>query len=313
MSAARLLLINYHYLRDPAAAPFPGIYPMAMDAFRAQVDDLAARFHVATPEEAERFLLGGGTLPRDSVLLTFDDGMREQGVAARDVLDARGIKALFFVTSRPLIERRPLTVHKVHWLRAHTDPRAFATEFESHVPPERAADRTDEASRQKAVQQYVYDTPADALLKYRLNFSLPHDVVDRATAMMLRARGIDERIFGSDLYMDREELRALVANGHTVGAHGHSHAPMSRLGPGLDADVKRNVDCLAGILGSPPRWLSYPYGREWAIPTDAPALCARHGFQLAVTLFLGWNGSSEDRARIKRINTNEVGSVAAAA
>ena len=313
MSAPRLLLVNYHYLRDPAAAPFPGIYPMAVDAFRAQADDLAGRFHVATPDEAERFLLDGGALPRDSVLFTFDDGMREQGVAARDVLDVRGIKGLFFVTSRPLIERRPLMVHKVQWLRAHTDPRHFAAEFESHLPPELAADRTDETSRQKAVQQYVYDTPVDALLKYRLNFSLPHDVVDRVTAMMLRTRGIDERVFCSDLYMDREELRALVANGHTVGAHGHSHAPMSRLGAGLDADVKRNVECLTGILGSAPRWLSYPYGREWTIPADAPALCARHGFRLAVTLFLGWNGPREDPARIKRINTNEVGSVAAAA
>jgi peptidoglycan/xylan/chitin deacetylase (PgdA/CDA1 family) len=311
--SARLLLVTYHYLRDPTSAPFPGIYPLAMGAFAAQVDDLAGRFHIARPEEAERFLLGDGRLPRDSVLFTFDDGLREQGVAARDVLDARGIKALFFVTSRPLTERRPLMVHKVHWLRAHTEPRQFSAEFESHVPAEWSADRADDATRRRAVQQYVYDSPADALLKYRLNFSLPHDVVDQATGRMLRSRGVDERVFASDLYLDREELRGLVSNGHAVGAHGHSHAPMSRLGAGLDADVKRNVDCLASILGGTPRWLSYPYGREWAIPADATALCARHGFQLGVTLSVGWNGPNEDPARIKRINPNEVGSVAAAA
>jgi peptidoglycan/xylan/chitin deacetylase (PgdA/CDA1 family) len=311
--SGRLLLVNYHYLRDPKGAPYPGIHPLAMDAFADQVDDLCRRFHMARPEEAERFLLGTGSLPRDSVLLTFDDGMREQGVGARDVLDPRGIKALFFVTSRPLLERRPLMVHKVHWLRAHTEPRAFSAEFESHVSPEWAADRTDEATRKRAVQQYVYDSPADALLKYRLNFSLPHDVADRATTMMLRSRGIDERVFSSDLYMDREELRALAANGHTVGAHGHSHAPMSRLATGLDTDVKRNVECLTSILGAAPRWLSYPYGREWAIPADASALIRRHGFQLGVTLFNGWNAGGGDPALVKRINPNEVSVVAAAA
>ena len=313
MSAARLLLVNYHYLRDPSAAPFPGIHPMALDAFGAQVGDLAGRFHVATPDEAERFLLGNGALPRDSVLFTFDDGLREQGVAARDVLDGRDIKALFFVTSRPLTERRPLMVHKVHWLRAHSEPRQFTAELESQLPPEWAADRMDTASRERALEQYIYDSPADAILKYRLNFVLPHDVVDRATATMLRTRGIDERVFCSDLYLDREELRALVANGHAVGAHGHSHAPMSGLGPGLDADVKRNVDCLTALLGTRPRWLSYPYGRNWAIPRAARALCARHGFSLAVTLFVGWNLAGEDPALIKRINPNEVASFAGAA
>jgi peptidoglycan/xylan/chitin deacetylase (PgdA/CDA1 family) len=307
-----LLIVTYHYLRDPKATSYPGIYPMAVAAFSAQVDDLARRYHIATPDEAEGFLLGRGSLPRDSVLFTFDDGLREQGAATRDVLDARGIKAVFFITSRPLVERRPLMVHKVHWLRAHTEPERFRAEFDLHLPAEWAADRAGENAKREASEQYVYDTPTDAMFKYRLNFLLPHDVVDRATAAMLRARNIDERVFCSDLYLDGEELRALAANGHAIGAHGHSHAPLSRLvGRALDDDVKRNVECLTGILGAAPRWLSYPNGRQWALPRDPGALCARHGLALGVTLQVGWNTpAGQDPALVKRINTNEVAMLA---
>ncbi len=307
MTNPRLLLVNYHYLRDPKAAPYPGIYPLRMQELAAQVDQLAARFHMATPVQAESFLLGGGALPRDAVLLTFDDGLREQSDAAREVLDPRGVKGVFFVTSRPLTDRLALMVHKVHWLRANTEPKQFADEFEALMPPEWTAARADEATRKAAVGQYKYDTPADALLKYRLNFQLPHDVADAATSAMLRTRGIDEAKFCTDLYMSESEIRDLVARGHAIGSHSHSHAALSRLSASaLDADIERNLATLAGVLGGRSTWHSYPYGREWAFPADPTAFCRRHGFRLAVTLIEGWNGPGEDPALIKRVNTNDV-------
>lgn len=302
----RLLIVTYHYIRDPRAAPYPGIHPISHADFAAQVNDLRQRYHMAAPGEAERFLLGEASLPGPSVLLTFDDGMVDQGEAAQRVLDPLGIRAVFFVPSRPLVEKRALAVHKVHWLRAHTPPQRFAEEFEAALPAEWRAGNADAAERADAARRYPYDAPADALLKARMNGTLPNDVVDAATAVMLRARDLTDAAFCKQLYLGEDDLRAMAARGHCIGAHGHSHAAFSRLGPALDADLRANVACLTRVIGAAPTWVSYPYGRQWAIPADAAGLCRRHGFRVGVTLNLGWNEGAIDPALAKRINTNEV-------
>ena len=306
----KLLIVTYHYVRDPKATRYPGIHPITPAAFAAQVDDLRSRYHMATPEEAERFLLGEKDLPGPSVFLAFDDGLVDQGEAARTVLDPLGIRAAFFVTSRPLLERTPLAVHKVHWLRAHTEPKRFREEFEATLPAEWKTGNADAPARAEAARQYPYDGPEDALLKSHISGRLPNEVVDAATAALLRARAISDAAFCDQLYMNAGDLRALAANGHCIGAHGHSHAAFSRLGAALDADLGRNVRCLTDALGTPPTWVSYPYGRRWAIPADAAGMCRRHGFRIGVTLNLGWNEGAVDPALVKRINTNEVAKLA---
>ncbi len=302
----KLLIVTYHYIRAPKAAPYPGIHPISPADFAAQVNEMRERYHMATPVEAERFLQGEASLPRPSVLLSFDDGMVDHGEAARRVLDPLGIRSVFFVTSRPLVEKKPLAVHKVHWLRANTDPRRFRDEFEAALPEGWRAGNADPAERADAARRYPYDAPEDALLKTRINGKLPNDVVDAATAAMLRARNVGDATFCQQLYLAESDLRAMAERGHCIGAHGHSHAAFSRLGAALDADLGANVDCLTQVCGAAPAWVSYPYGREWAIPPEAGALCRRHGFRVGVTLNLGWNEGAIDPALAKRINTNEL-------
>ena len=132
----QLLLVNYHYVREPHAHPYPGIHPISPDAFTQQIKGLAAQFHIATPEEVEAFVLQGRALPRDSVLITFDDGLVDHAETARHILDPMGVKAVFFVCSRPLTEERAVSVHKIHWLRATTEPDAFPLDLLACLPEE---------------------------------------------------------------------------------------------------------------------------------------------------------------------------------
>ena len=105
----QLLLVNYHYVRKPDAHPYPGIHPISPEAFAQQVERLARHLHIATPQEVEAFVLEGRSLPRDSVLITFDDGLVDHAETARDILDPLGLKAVFFVCSRPLTEERAVS------------------------------------------------------------------------------------------------------------------------------------------------------------------------------------------------------------
>lgn len=302
----KLLLVNYHYVRDPALYCHPGIHPISPEAFRRQVEQLAAAFHVATPDEVESYLLEGKSLPRPSVLLTFDDGLSDHARTARNILDPMGIKAIFFVCSRPLVEGRALTVHKVHYLRATTAPDQFRTELLSSLPERWRGRRLTSVEVKAAAQTYIYDSPMHAEVKYLLNFVLPDDVVDEATSRMLAARGIDEGSFCRDTYIGEEELRALKADGHCIGAHTHDHRPVTTLGNQEERQMALNIVTITAVMGQPPIWFSFPFGRGWALPADPAGFCRRHGFSIGVTLMGEWVRPEHVPFALDRINTNEV-------
>jgi peptidoglycan/xylan/chitin deacetylase (PgdA/CDA1 family) len=306
----QLLLVNYHYVREPRAHPYPGIHPISPEAFAQQLKRLAAQFHIATPEEVEAYVLQGRDLPRDSVLVTFDDGLVDHAETVRDILDPMGVKAVFFVCSRPLTEQRAVSVHKIHWLRATTEPERFRADLLVELPDEWRKRQLSESEKQAARRTYIYDRPEDGEVKYLLNFLLPEEVVDATTSAMLKRRGVSDADFCRRTYMDAAALRKLTAAGHRVEAHTHDHRAVTRLGADEDASIALNVRTLAEATGVRPQWISYPYGRDWALPKDAGAFCRRHGFAIGVALEGTWVKPEHTPYALDRINTNEVERVA---
>jgi peptidoglycan/xylan/chitin deacetylase (PgdA/CDA1 family) len=255
-------------------------------------------------------VLQGEGLSGPSVFLTFDDGLEDHWRAARDMLDPLGIKAAFFVCSRPAREKRALTVHRVQWLRSQTPPSDFEADFFRRLP-EDLRPKGNETWVEKAKRTYVYDMPAVARVKYALNFVLPPAIVDTITREMFVDRGICERVFCEQFYMSNRQLRLLVESGHVLGVHGHTHEPFSRLGHELFTEIQVNVDFLAETGGARPRWISYPFGREDAIPEaqQLKEMFSRFGFQLGFTLLGTWNDGTQEAHKLRRINTNEVDQV----
>jgi peptidoglycan/xylan/chitin deacetylase (PgdA/CDA1 family) len=82
--------------------------------------------------------------------------------------------------------------------------------------------------------------------------------------------------------MSAEELAQLEESGVAVESHGHAHIDYARSEPAVvAADVRTSVERLAELLGRPPRYLAYPYGRATeAAAAEAARLGLRAGFAL---------------------------------
>jgi len=82
--------------------------------------------------------------------------------------------------------------------------------------------------------------------------------------------------------MTGEELGELARAGFAVESHGHAHIDYARADPRtVEADVRISVERLTELLGRPPRYLAYPYGRATAA---AAAEAARLGLRGAFGL-----------------------------
>lgn len=304
---AGLLVVNYHYVRRRDRYPYPGIYPVDPKDFHEQVKWLADRFYTPTPEQVEAFALGRESLPGPGVFLTFDDGLADHGRVAREFLGPMGVKAAFAVSSRPIEEGKSLLVHKVHWLRATTEPGRFRAEFMGLVPGKWLESAWNEAAEKGAMETYVYDNPEDARLKYLINFLIPNEIADDVAGEMLRSRGVEEEEFCSRSYLGEKDIRELADAGHVVGNHGHSHIPFSRLSEnGLDDEIRKSKGALERIMGVEQRWVSYPNGRTWALPKDPEGFCRRYGFTIGLGLDGGWNRMGEAPYKLMRLNENDV-------
>jgi len=83
------------------------------------------------------------------------------------------------------------------------------------------------------------------------------------------------------------------------------------LGEGVFSEVNQNRDYIAQACGDQPRWVSYPNGRDDAIPDAATLerLFANLDLRMGFTTLGTWNFGTEDRMRLNRINNNEVAAV----
>ena len=97
----RVPVLMYHHIRPLRAKDTARerLYIVTPDAFRAQMEGLArAGYHPITPDDLEQALIDGSSvLPDKPILLTFDDGFREDYTVVLPILEQESFQATFFV------------------------------------------------------------------------------------------------------------------------------------------------------------------------------------------------------------------------
>src|SRR5436853_162197 len=117
-----LIVATYHYVRPSFDFLHAGIHGITPSALETQLCLLNTLGEFVSAQQVLAAARGDGPLPERALLVTFDDGLREQVDCALPVLDRVGIPAVFFVTTAPLARHIVNSVHQIHLLRAYTPP-----------------------------------------------------------------------------------------------------------------------------------------------------------------------------------------------
>jgi peptidoglycan/xylan/chitin deacetylase (PgdA/CDA1 family) len=301
-----LIVANYHYVRPRFEHRFPGIHGVTMSAFEAQLQLLGRVGQFVSASQTRDAVRGAAPLPARALLVTFDDGLREQVEYALPVLDRLGIPALFFVNTRPIAERVVSPVHKIHLLRAHTPPAVFSALVHAEarhrgLEISRAVDPADAAAN------YPWDSPETAQLKFFLNHRLTADARDALIDPCFRQHfGDDEAAISRELYMDIEQVRALSARGY-LGTHGDRHLVLGRISRSVARhDIQVSLDRLVSWTAVRPFALSYPCGSSEKSTLNAGASAADLGLELAFTSERAANFDLRQSLYLARFNCNDV-------
>jgi peptidoglycan/xylan/chitin deacetylase (PgdA/CDA1 family) len=288
---------NYHYVARSLPERPRAIFPVAMPAFVAQLEELGRAFEFVSRHDVLAAVRGERSLPERSCLVTFDDGLRAQFELALPALEQLDIPALFLVPGRPLAERRALYVHKVHFVREQLGDEELLALLEEW---------TEDVSSEEAAAQYGYDTPEAARVKYLLNMALPLDEREAAIAAIFDKLATDEASFCDELYMSSDQVAELERSYQAVGSHGYAHEPLALLAEqALRSDLEHGAAVLEAATGTRPLAISYPHGSRAAVSPEVAAAAARAGFVVGFTMERAFNRTLEQPLLLARVDVND--------
>ena len=282
-----------YYHRVSEAAPASGQLkptPLAVGKFEDHLRHLRRFYHVIRLEEAVESLASGRPFPPHSVVITFDDGYRDNLTLALPKLEKHGLPATLFVVSGA-IDGKPLWLDQVDsWFQESTVSTLRFSKIDAELSLETLAERREALGRVRSVLKTLPSRElGPALLELRGALAISGPDRQPAEAAVLTW----------------DELRRMAASGLiTLGAHTMTH----RLLPTLEREemrweVAESCRRLSQELNQPVRFFAYPGG---AYNSAAQAIIQEAGLVACATKGAGFNPWGSDLTALRRLGAEGI-------
>lgn len=282
----RVLALVYHRVADPALFPFlarggtPVISPEQLTEEIMFLQKQGARFLSFADMRAGHF----PGADEFGVVLTFDDGFLDNYTTGLEVLEALGVKAVFFQSSGMVGAQALIPEHALYWYADNPQTAGRLRDLARTAGWPGAAGAAEE-KLVGMVGRWIREVPAASL---------------NAVIMQMRERHQDEEhALARALYPTEVDLRRAAQAGHEIGSHGHAHLPRSVLSAeAFEQELARSKERLAEITGQSPASFSYPFNDYQPGDRD---ICMRY-FDQAATVDRQLIGRDSDPMALGRFS-----------
>ncbi len=269
-----VLILNYHRVGDSSASDGDRrLWSATAEGFDRHLAELVRHTDVIGPGDLEAVARNGRGR---HVMLTFDDGYRDNHDVAYPLLRAHGATATFFLTTGFLDRPRAAWWDEIAWMVRHGSP-----------PP-----AAPEAQIAELVARYK-----------RLPASLTQHFLDEVAEKTGAGRCPPE--VGAREWMTWDMAREMRRGGMTIGGHTVDHPILSSLpAAGQEQQVRTCAERMAAELGEPMRLFAYPVGSRTAFTAETARILRRQGVRLAFSFYGGyqradeWNAMDIPRAHV---------------
>jgi peptidoglycan/xylan/chitin deacetylase (PgdA/CDA1 family) len=273
-------ILTYHRINDDGDDFLPAV-PTTVFARHMEYVARAYRVMPLTEmvERAQR-----GSLPRNSLAITFDDGYRDNLTHAAPILHRHGLPATIFLATGcigtgviPWWDRLAIAVKL-------TRAEAVRAPWGDTVAVRNRVDRLAALERFQEYLKTVEDDEAQPLLE-----------------ALLEALDVPDAAAPKNLMLDWADVRALIDLGFDIGGHTVSHVILSRVaGERAWAEIKGSSTAIQSSLGARRMAFAYPNGRSQDYTPSTVDLVRKAGFVCAVTTRFGLNTSRTPPYELRR-------------
>ena len=268
-----VLILNYHRIGDGANTPFDrNIWSASVEDFRDQLDIVQRHCEVIGLEDLEQAL----TTPRGRlVMITFDDGYRDNYTEAFTALRERGMPATFFLTTGFLDQPQVPWWDEVSWM--------VRTTRQTSLPP---CEWFSEAL--PTDPEHADDTIPKLLRLYKkLSGAQTPRYLSELAEMLQTGRCSHE--IAAKKWMTWDMVREMRSQGMTIGGHSVTHPVLSTITEQQqDYEIGECRRRLIEELGEPIEAFSYPVGGNQSFNQFTADALARHGYRWGFTYLGGY-------------------------
>ncbi len=269
---SRMRILMYHGISPHCTPP---------DVFEEQLRYLSSRFDCLWVSEIPETLAKRDKPKRPPLVLTFDDGLRNNVTYAAPLLQRYGIKATFYIVSDLLDGNSMLWNHEMLC-------RMLLTES-AHLPDEVPPLGQSRAQRFRNARRFIEDVKA-------WDNSRRLTLMDQLREMQARPE-FEPWMLEKYLIMSRQELRSLPEV-IEIGSHTCTHPILPTLDTrDAEHEIHQSGVVLESIIKRPVESFCYPSGR--ASERDE-RLAARY-YPLSVSVEEGLVSPEDNRNRLRRI------------
>ncbi|SFV68578.1 polysaccharide deacetylase [hydrothermal vent metagenome] len=305
-----LTIVMYHYIRDLKNSRYPDIKGLDINLFKEQINYMRRYYHIITMEEVIYSIDNQTKIPEKSILLTFDDAYNDHYNNVFPILDKYKLQGSFYTPSKAITEHTVLDVNKIHFILASVKDKLIIVKDLKELVKSYQKDyhlEDFDFYYKKLAQASRMDTKDVIFIKRLLQVELTEELrMKIVDTLFEKYIGMSEKSFSRELYMNEEQLKHLIRNGHHIGNHGYNHYWWNSL---TKQEMKQELDLSIGFLQKigvdMNNWTaSYPYG---SYDNQSIKMLKERGCKLAVTTEVNIATTNKNkRFIIPRLDTNDI-------
>jgi peptidoglycan/xylan/chitin deacetylase (PgdA/CDA1 family) len=276
-----LSIVTYHHIAeyDPSSTYDPEIADATPAQFRRQMETLA---RYGTPIGVEELIaaVAGAPLPKNPVMVTFDDGYRSCYETALPILRSVGMRATFFVATSFLTERRLYWWERISLLLGQAKRKTAVTTY-----PQPIALDLEDLSAQNKTRKTLTD-----VVKNTQELDVDRFLDELGAALGVPWNLEIEARHSDTMIMTWDQVRGLAQAGMDVESHGRRHRVLQTLDAAtLEDELLGSRKDLEAQLGRPVRVIAYPVGRRINGEQHIRDALAAAGYQIGLSNASGVN------------------------
>lgn len=279
-------ILAYHKVND-SVDYLPNT--VSVNNFIKQLELLKKNFKIISVDEAVDVLVNN-KINENYLVLTFDDGYKDNYCNVYKILDKHNVKGTVFLTANPVINRENIFNEPICYIINKTSKKNV--DLSSFGIGNHSLSTSEEKSKAG------YD-----IVRKMIPFDnkLREEIVDHLSAVL------DVKVpvsLVSDTMLNKDEIHEMASNGFTFGAHTLSHPDLKELDNAMAwEEIHTSRTNLTSYLGIPIDYIAYPFG---SYNENTVKLVEKAGYKAAFVLDkICDNHSDANLFKIKRLCIHE--------
>ena len=302
-----LTIVMYHCVRNIKNSQYQNIKGLETDGFRKQLDYLNDNFNIIKAEVLIDFVKNDIQLPKNSCLLTFDDGYKDHLTFVLPELLKRKLQGSFFPPVKPVLEREILDVNRIHFILACTKDFSKLVYDVDNLCIDHGITPVDLISfKSKFAIPSRYDTADVMYVKHVLQHVLSEEIRNSISSKLFQIYvNRTELEFADELYLSIDETKKLIESGMYVGSHGYRHLWLDKENyESQHCEIDSSLKFLKNVGAITNNWIMcYPYG---AYNDDTLGILKERNCAVGLTTKVGLaRVSREFSLELPRFDTND--------